>query len=91
MSQTMKTTKCVKCGDIAVLWHGHVLKETKGALKVPYDVQIVAGFCENCIPADSEGPCYGRYDEQKMGECVPLFKHENKDLEYTQDGNISEV
>ena len=49
-----KTTKCVLCEKDAVSSHGHVKGQTIGALGVPYQVNIIAGFCDKKKSSDKK-------------------------------------
>ena len=67
-----KTEKCVICGEKAICWHGHVLGKEKMALGNYVTKKVVAGFCEIHKDAESETACYGEYDNEKMGKCIPM-------------------
>ncbi len=74
----LKTENCIICGSKAVSWHGHVIAKEKMALGNYIDKPVVAGFCDNHSEeylnkdADDNG-CYGNYDSDLMGRCIPLF------------------
>lgn len=79
MSQALKTEKCVVCGKLAILWHGHVIAKERMPLGNLIDKKIIAGFCEEHFEDEGED-YYGEYNSNLMGNCVPLFGTRKMDL-----------
>lgn len=71
----LKTENCIMCGKKAKNWHGFVLASQKMALGNYVEKKVIAGFCDkhNESLTDDCG-CYGNYDPELMGKCVPLFE-----------------
>lgn len=73
--KNLKTENCILCGKKAVIWQGHVVAKEKMALGNYVDKKVIAGFCEDHkgkCSSDDNG-CYGNYNSDIMGRCVPLF------------------
>ena len=71
----LKTENCIVCGKKANNWHGFVQASQKMALGNCVEKKVIAGFCNkhNETPTDDCG-CYGDYNSELMGKCIPLFK-----------------
>lgn len=71
----LKTKNCIICGSLAKNWHGHVIAKEKMALGNYADKKIIAGFCDqhNEKFLSNDNGCYGNYDSDLMGDCIPLF------------------
>lgn len=71
-----KTENCIICGKKASIWRGHVLARERMALGNYVVQNVAAGFCEkhvNTCRSDESG-CFGNYDPDLMGKCVPMFQ-----------------
>lgn len=76
--QHLKTEKCIICGNNAKNWHGHVIAKEKMALGNYIDKKIIAGFCDihNEKYLSNDEGCYGNYNSETMGKCIPLFNRQ---------------
>lgn len=81
------TTKCIKCGCKAILWHGYVIATEKHSSGLTKKVLIHAGFCKvHAINAfldafsgdEEEDMIYNIYNKNVMGD-IKIAK--NKELE----------
>lgn len=75
--RNLKTEKCIVCGNKSTNWHGYVIAKERMGLGNYIDKKIIAGFCEvhNEKYIRVEDGCYGNYNSQLMGKCVPLFEN----------------
>lgn len=69
-----KTKNCIICGEKATCWHGHVLGKKQMALGNYITEQVISGFCDKHRDTDSDnsGGCYGDYNSDVMGICIPF-------------------
>ena len=77
MNKYLGTTKCIKCGKEAKLHCGHVIGKDIGALGIPFDVIVLAGFCSeechNSMDADPNG-CFGSFNYYKHGKVKDCYE-----------------
>lgn len=70
------TSKCVKCGKPTYQHSGHLKLWVAGALGIPFQVNVIAGWCsDECHDGSESTPdgCYGVYDENKHGILFDVF------------------
>jgi hypothetical protein len=71
------TSKCVNCGKSSFQHSGHLKLTIKGALGIPFQVNVLAGWCsDECHDSSksNELGCYGDYDEAKHGILFDVFE-----------------
>lgn len=77
MSNFLGTTKCIKCGKEVKFHGGHVVGKSIGALGIPFEVKVLAGWCsEEChdrLKSDSQG-CYGKYTRIIHGPVMDCYE-----------------
>lgn len=76
------TSKCLACGNKAIMWAGHVIGRKRMVFGNFADVKVGAGWCsEEChdsLKADDNG-CFGRLNLPKHGPVKNIFKTEVKE------------
>jgi hypothetical protein len=71
------TTNCIKCGKPTYQHSGHLKLRVLGALGIPFEVNVLAGWCsDECHDSSESTPdgCYGNYDEKKHGVLFNVFE-----------------
>ena len=77
MNKYLVTTKCIKFGKEAKFHCGQVTGKDIGALGIPFDVKVLAGFCSkechNSLESDSNG-CFGSFNYYKHGKVKDCYE-----------------